>query len=138
MKHILLLTLPVLFLAVSCTPNPELEAKQAAKADAALSKQLNGLVRVGTDSCIPGGVSSTIIDDRHIVWREGVRGKAWVTTFDVPCSGMREGDALIIERFGSQLCRMDTVQPFTPGSSIPGPRCALGDFARYEKPKSGA
>lgn len=103
-----------------------------AKADAKLSKELAGLVQAGADRCIPGQVSSTIIDSRRIVWREGTRGRAWVSTFDPACNGMSDGDTLVIERMGSQLCRMDQVQPVSPGASIPGPKCALGDFARYD------
>lgn len=129
----LILSLPaVALLSVSCAPNPEVQARIEAKADADLGKQLAGLREAGVDKCIPGEVRSTIIDNRRIVWREGSRGKAWVSTFEAACSGMREGDTLIIERTGSQLCRMDLVQPITPGTSIPGAKCALGDFTRFE------
>lgn len=123
---------PLALLSVSCAPSPEVQARIAAEADADLGKQLAGLREAGVDKCIPGEVRSTIIDNRRIVWREGARGKAWVSNFEVACSGMREGDTLIIERIGSQLCRMDTVQPLTPGSSIPGAKCALRDFTRFE------
>lgn len=51
------------------------------------------------------------------------------------CPGLDEDSIIVTEVHGSQLCRGDLFYTVERGSRIPGPRCRLGAFVPYEKPK---
>ena len=86
-----------------------------------------------TERCLPYSSSSTggvrIVDNRTVVYRVG--GTLWVNTLRGECPGLRPGDTLITEPFGSSLCDGDRLRALQPGSSIPGPTCLFGRFTPY-------
>lgn len=57
----------------------------------------------------------------------------WVNSFSESCTGLRQGDTLVVESIGSRYCRGDIVRTTGPVSRIPGPACILGDFVPYTR-----
>jgi hypothetical protein len=74
-----------------------------------------------------------IIDDRTILYRES-RKRIWRNDLPAACPGLRPTATLIMQAYGSDMCRNDRFQPREPGSVIPGPDCRLGSFTPYDLP----
>jgi hypothetical protein len=75
-----------------------------------------------------------IIDNRTILYRQSL-GRIWRNDLPAACPGLRPNTTLIVEIYGSQLCRNDHFRSRDPGSIIPGPICRLGKFTPYDLPK---
>lgn len=110
------------------------EARQAAKDQAELSKQLAGLVPGKPQECIQqrsyndsSRVGDTILYNfsRNDIYRTDTNGG---------CFGLRRGDAIITKSYTGQLCRGDIVQTVDLVSRIPSGSCTFGPFVRYRKP----
>jgi hypothetical protein len=74
-----------------------------------------------------------IVDPQTLVYGHG--RTIWVNRLRDPCPGLRPFDTLIVEVRGAQYCRGDLVRGLTPGTTIPGPMCPLGDFIPYRLPR---
>ena len=74
-----------------------------------------------------------IIDEKTLVYHESGR-RLWRNDLIGVCPGLQPRDTLIVDVFGSQLCRNDRFRALTPGLTIPGPYCRLGKFTPYDKP----
>jgi len=74
-----------------------------------------------------------IVDPQTLVY--GTGRTIWVNRLRSPCAGLRPFDTLIVELRGAQYCRGDLVRGLTPGTTIPGPMCPLGDFVPYRLPR---
>ncbi|MBN8813902.1 MAG: hypothetical protein J0J06_00480 [Sphingomonas sp.] len=74
-----------------------------------------------------------IIDNRTILYRQSLK-RIWRNDLEGTCPGLRPTATLIVEVFGSQLCRNDRFRAQEPGSIIPGPYCRLGKFTPYDLP----
>lgn len=70
-----------------------------------------------------------IIDRQTIVYRRS--GTIYVNRLRSECPGLNPHTTLITEVHGGQLCRMDQVSTLDPGTTIPGPKCQLGQFTPY-------
>lgn len=112
-----------------------LQDKRQARADRELARALEGRVAGKPADCISSmlGSGPQIIDSHTLLYRQGSR--VWRNDLDGGCPGLDEGDTLIIEMHGPQLCRLDRIRVREPGSSIPGPTCSLGQFTPYTKAK---
>ena len=79
--------------------------------------------------------SPQVIGNRILIYRETGRG---VLRNDLPdaCPGLDDDSIIVNEIHGSQLCSGDLFYTLERGSRIPGPRCRLGKFTPYTKPKS--
>ena len=75
-----------------------------------------------------------VIDDRTILYRQSLR-RIWRNDLSEACPGLRPNTTLIVEIYGSQLCRSDHFRTRDAGSIIPGPLCRLGKFTPYDLPK---
>lgn len=73
-----------------------------------------------------------IIDKQTIVYRR--TGTIYVNRLRAECPGLDPYTTLITEVRGGQLCRMDLVSTLDPGTTIPGPKCQLGQFTPYKLP----
>ncbi|MDB5678466.1 hypothetical protein [Sphingomonas bacterium] len=71
-----------------------------------------------------------IIDSRTLLYRDG--RTIWRNDLPAACPGLRPMATLIVELYGSQLCRNDHVRAQEVGSVIPGPVCRLGSFTPYD------
>ena len=74
-----------------------------------------------------------IIDEKTLIYRESGR-RVWRNDLIGACRGLRPLDTLIVDVFGSQLCRNDHFRAVSPGMTIPGAICRLGKFTPYDKP----
>jgi len=119
--------------AVGCTETKEQAARNQAAVDRDLADALKGREPGQPQDCLSNfdmtngprvvGNSTILYNSGRTIWRT-----------DVVCPGMRDGDTLIVELHGSQLCRNDRFRALTPGTSIPGPFCMMGQFTPYRKP----
>ena len=75
-----------------------------------------------------------VIDDRTILYRQSL-GRIWRNDLAAACPGLRPQTTLIVEIYGSQLCRNDHFRSRDAGSVIPGPLCRLGKFTPYDLPE---
>lgn len=130
-----LLALPLI--ATSCLSGTMAEpAMRDEVQPTALAEELQGFRAEETQPCLPVSMDRTtprIVDDRHIVYPR-TRTTKWVTTMEESCPGLRPTSTLIIESFGGRTCRLDIVRPVEGGGVfIPGARCAIGAFTRYER-----
>jgi hypothetical protein len=120
------------FLAVGCTaPGP----LSTASSEADLAHELRGRVAGTPESCVSISASQglRIVDSRTVVYHSG--GTVWVNRLAEDCPGLRPLDTAIVEVRGAQYCRGDRVRGLTPGTTIPGPMCPLGDFVPYRRPR---
>lgn len=107
---------------------------RSARAQAELSRWLDGRVAGRPQSCLPTYRSQdmVVIDENTLLFRDGAN-RVWRTELQGPCSGLgRPGTALLTRQFGGTgLCRgeiaqvIDTSAGFTVGS------CSIGDFVPY-------
>ena len=74
-----------------------------------------------------------IIDSKTLIYRESGR-RVWRNDLVGECPGLRPMDTLIVDVYGSQLCRNDHFRAISPGDRIPGPYCRFGQFIPYDKP----
>jgi hypothetical protein len=77
--------------------------------------------------------SPQIIGNRTLIYR----GTGSMLRNDLPdaCPGLDDDSIIVNEIHGSQLCSGDLFYTLQRGSRIPGPRCRLGKFTPYTKPK---
>ncbi len=79
-------------------------------------------------------MSGPVIADKDMIviqagrrlWRAKVRGQ---------CFGIQPFNSLLIERWGSQLCRNDRFRVLQQGLSIPSQWCFFDGFVPYDKVK---
>ncbi|MET4896144.1 hypothetical protein RN629_03095 [Sphingomonadaceae bacterium jetA1] len=86
---------------------------------------------VGTSAAQSGpsiADNGTIVIDAggRRIWRAQVRGM---------CPGLQPFNTLIVERWGSQLCRNDRFRVLEPGLSIPSAWCFFDGFVPYDRVK---
>ncbi|WP_354294976.1 DUF6491 family protein [Sphingomonas sp. 1185] len=60
------------------------------------------------------------------MWRAKVRGQ---------CQGLQPFNTLIVERWGSQICRNDRFRVLQQGMSIPSQWCVFDGFVPYDRVK---
>ncbi|MBN8806779.1 MAG: hypothetical protein J0I47_00860 [Sphingomonas sp.] len=111
-------------------------AAPAASRQDPLDRELGGRIAGTPVDCVDNSrlMGPQVIDDRTILYREsGLR--TWRNDLPESCPGLRPNTVLIVNVYGSQLCRNDRVRTIDPGSIIPGPTCRLGKFTPYDKPR---
>ncbi len=108
----------------------------AAKSDGTpLEKALAGRVAGPPVACIDSHVADgpQVIDNRTLLYRSA--GKVWRNDLPDACPSLDDDSILIVEMFGSRLCRNDHFRTVERGTSIPGAICRFGDFTPYSKAK---
>ncbi|WP_010185274.1 hypothetical protein [Sphingomonas sp. PAMC 26605] len=101
-----------------------------------LAKALAGRTPGKPEMCVsPSRVGTPqIIGDRVLLYRDG--GRVWRNDLPEACSGLDDDAIVVTEVFGGQLCRNDQFYTLErTGGSIPGPRCRLGNFVPWDKPR---
>ena len=74
-----------------------------------------------------------VLRDGRIVYRWTQR-RWWVTRPVGRCPSLRPLTTLVVEVYGTQLCRNDRFRTAEPGSVVPSPTCRFGDFVPYDLP----
>lgn len=100
-----------------------------------LAKALAGHVAGKNVECIdPKMVDGPqIIDHTTLLYRR--LGTIYKANIIGPCPSLDEGDTVINEVYGGQLCRNDKFRTLSPGETIPSPYCRLGGFTEYDRVK---
>ena len=83
--------------------------------------------------CVDTSVTMTgpsIYDDNTIVINPGGK-RMWKARVRGQCPGLRPFNTLIVERWGSQICRNDRFQVLQQGMSIPSQWCFFDGFVPY-------
>ncbi len=113
-------------------------AAPASQREDPLKRELGDRVPGKTVDCVGASFvdGPQIVDERTILYRESGR-RIWRNDLPEACSGMRPLDTVVIEVWGSQLCRNDRFRAVSPGESIPGRFCRLGKFTAYDLPAKG-
>lgn len=123
-------------LALGCgAASADTQSKAQARADRELGKALEGRVAGKPQDCISatGADGPQIIDQRTVLYRQG--RNVWRNDLPDSCPGLDDDDLLVIELWGSQICRNDRFRVHDRVSTIPGPSCRLGSFTPYAKAK---
>lgn len=110
--------LPVLLLALAAAKDDPLAGRAA------------GVAADCIDVDEASGVQIT--DAGTIIYQRTAR-RLWVTTPVGGCPGLRPWGTLIVERFGSQICRGDRFRVVEAPSRIPSGVCRFGAFVPWEK-----
>lgn len=99
---------------------------------AASTDPLEGRVAGKPQTCIHpfDNAGPTIVDSHTILYRDGAR--IYRSTID-HCPALRPFSTLIVERYGSGLCRHDRFRVIDPPQSIASAYCFFGDFVPYTK-----
>ena len=118
----------------TCTASAAVQDGGVSRADRELAEALKDRVAGEPVDCISlSGVDGPqIIDKDTLLYRETGR-TVWRNELPATCPGLSNGDTLIVEVHGSQLCRNDHFRALTPGASIPSGVCRFGKFTPYRK-----
>lgn len=118
---VLLLLLPLL---AAQSPAPKLDP-------------LAGRIAGRPQQCLPlqqiGGPD--IVDARTILYRQGGR-RIWRVSPVGHCPGLRPFTRLIVDLYGTRICRNDRFRTLDVNSTIPGPYCRFGNFTPYDRPSA--
>ena len=101
-----------------------------------LDQALAGRVAGAPKSCLSTtGLGAPQIIGNHILLYQGGR-HLWRNDLPAACPGL-DSDAIIVNEVNTgELCRDDQFYTLQrSGGRIPGPRCRLGDFVPWDKPK---
>ena len=104
-----------------------------AKGEARLSKLIDGRDAGKPVSCVPSGLDSQrmqVIEGTAIVYDAG--STLYVARPDDPKS-LDSNNILVINRFGSQLCKQDIIRTVDRYSGFTTGVVFLGDFTPYKK-----
>ena len=100
---------------------------------AAASDPLAGRVAGPAQECIDGSASGPmIVDAGTVIYRSGAT--LYRSTIQ-GCPALRPVTTLIVERFGTGLCRNDRFRVLEPNAIIPSASCRFGAFVPYTKVK---
>ncbi|HVI99744.1 MAG TPA: DUF6491 family protein [Sphingomonas sp.] len=130
---------PILIAAAALAgcANGQYEEQVRAEGEKDLAQALDGFAATGkTSDCVqPRNVSGPqIIGNSTLLYREG-GGRIWRNDLISSCPSLREGQTVIVEIKGGQLCRNDLFRTIEPGANIPSAYCRLGNFTEYKRAK---
>jgi hypothetical protein len=125
-------TLLLLAAATAAVPASARPADRA-KGEAELARALEGRVAGEPVDCINLRQvrSSRIIDRTAIVYEAG--GTLYVNRPRSGAGSLTDWDVMVTRPFGSRLCRVDTVQMYSPSARMLSGIVFLGDFVPYKR-----
>lgn len=101
-----------------------------------LDRALAGRIAGRPAKCLTNSRIDTpqVFSDRVLLYRDGSR--LWRNDLPDACPGLDDDAIVVTEIYGGQLCRNDQFYTIERGGiGIPGPRCRLGAFTPWDKPK---
>ncbi len=103
---------------------------------AAASDPLAGRVAGAPEPCIDvsGNIGPEIVDAYTILYRRTER-VVYRTTIE-GCPALRPLTTLVVDLYGSRLCRNDRFRVLEPNAIIPSAYCRFGAFVPYTKVKA--
>lgn len=124
------LLVPLLVLAGCAAPGATGGQSDAAE----LADALKGRTAGTPQRCInASNLDAPRIIGETLVYRQG--GRLWTTRAEDGCPSLAGDPLLIVEVYGSNLCRNDRFRTVPRGASIPGPYCRFGDFVPHTRAK---
>lgn len=123
---------PLAWLAIAALPLLAAPAVSKDKADPFAGRKAGAPV-----SCVDTSVSMsgpTIAENGMVIINNGGR-RAWLAKVRGQCATLRPFGTLIVDRWGSQLCRNDRFRVLEPGQSIPSNWCFFDEFVPYDRVK---
>jgi hypothetical protein len=96
--------------------------------------------RAATELAAPAGEPRSCVSisagEGLIILSEGTVGfrsgrTLWVNRLPAACHGLHPLNTLVVQMYGSPLCRGDQIRVIEHPMSVPGPTCTLGDFVPY-------
>lgn len=126
-------TLVTLAAAAAALAPAQARSPDPAKGERQLAQALEGRVAGEPVDCINLHRirSSRIINRTAIVYDAG--GTLYVNRPRAGASSLRDWDVMVTRPFGTRLCRVDTVQMYSPGSRMLSGVVFLGDFVPYKR-----
>ncbi|MBR0553444.1 hypothetical protein [Stakelama marina] len=117
-----------------CAMSPEQVAVQKREQAKEFASTLDNRVPTKTEDCINSSLVTgpQIIGNDTIIYRESGR-RLWVSKIEA-CPALRPLTTLIVEQYGTQLCRHDRFRVLEPGATIPSAYCTFGTFTAYDRP----
>lgn len=112
-----------------------LAALAALTLSAGKSDPLEGRVAGKPATCIDLDFSTSpqIVDAHTILYRQSGK-RIWKTGPVGDCPSLRPFDTLIVDAYGTRICRNDRFRTVQNGMSIPSGYCRFRDFTPYDKP----
>ena len=103
---------------------------------AASSDPLAGYTAGPPQDCIDPTTAGgpDVVDQKTILYRRNSR-TLYRATIEA-CPALRPMNTLIVEMWGSRLCRNDRFRVLEPGAAIPSAYCRFGAFTPYTKLKA--
>jgi hypothetical protein len=129
---------PLALLALSaCATGPAPVGKLSDREAKDLAKALDGKVAGTPVSCVSTnkGENLRAIGDRTLIYRVSSK-LVYRNDLIGACTGLRFGDTLVMEVFGSRYCRGDMARSVNLYSGAQTGSCALGDFVPYTAPNA--
>jgi hypothetical protein len=116
----------------ACANGSTREQKLDAQEAKALAKALEGKVAGKPVSCVSirSGSNLTAVGDNTLVYRIN-KNLTYRNDLRGSCFGLRHGDALVMQVWGSQYCRGDFAHAVDLMSGMRGGSCSLGEFVPY-------
>lgn len=110
-------------------------ASRPAESDAdALAEALAGRTAGTEERCIDlSRADGPQVAGQTLLYRDGRR--LWRTDPIDGCPALAHDPIIVVEAFGSQICRGDRFRTVDRGGGIPGPYCRFGGFTPYTKPR---
>ena len=117
---------PLLLVLGACAP-----VQPASSAEEQLAGHVAGAPLGPAQSCITAspGQTLTVVGRQTLSYRRG--DTVWINQMPRSCPGVRPFNTLLIETYGSRLCRGDHVRSLDRPGGVPGPVCVLGDFVPF-------
>ena len=104
---------------------------------AAKSDPLAGRIAGSPERCISlNSQQGLYIADQNLILAQQTGRRIWRANTIGQCS-MQSLDTLIVDVYGSQVCRNDRFRVLRNGTSIPGPFCRFESFTPYDKVPKG-
>jgi hypothetical protein len=124
-------TMPIALAAAALVASAGIAATHRDRGADELAKALAGHVEGKTIECIdPKMVDGPqIIDHQTLLYRRA--GTIYKANIIGPCPSLEDGNTVVNEIYGGQLCRNDKFRTIAPGESIPSAYCRLGGFTEY-------
>lgn len=130
------LVVPLALLASSaCAYTPEQEAARRIGAGEELADAIGDRMAGPVENCIDPGMQNgpQVVYPDTVIYRESA-SRLWVSKVE-GCPSLRAQSTLIVDIYGTNLCRNDRFRTIEPGQSIPSGYCRFGPFQRFDRPE---
>lgn len=131
MRRLILLLVAALPIAAgAATPKPSIYEREERALATELARRTPGKPALCVNQMRLNGPES--VGDHTIVYRQSAK-RIWVSQLREKCPSLRGDRIIVVEAFGTQICRNDRFQVLPRGSTIAFGSCFFGPFTPYDK-----